>query len=421
MSENRGERVLAMFDQFSSIPKKLHDTLDKRITIWTSHNDYRLMRNFNTIIFAPKSSTLLTSDKSVLEKELLRALEEGAHVCMLCDEESEKDALVRAMLLAVGSRIIYFSDKISEIDTRQPEFREFIKNYGIASNVFEINSPYESVICTMRHVLSNSEIQKIITKYQNDDAIVGFTMKKYKGLLTFLPFHLVQDTFGTEKISAVLELAKALETHRKNIIFEAPKWIDAVNTKMEEELKGEISKLNDQARIKQGVLDDQFNLKSILWLKHGQLEEKCIAVLNAMGIKTRKEDNREEDFWILDSNESAIVICECKGKDNNLTRSDINDLDTHKEAREKGRKFPGLLIVNNFNKAKSVTEKDTPLPPNVIDHAVNMNVLVLRTLDLYHLLDLHQRKIVSTEKIISNLLTLNGWMKVTNDINVLTE
>ena len=69
MSENRGEKVLAIFKPFPSLRRNLPDALDERITIWTSYNDYKLMRNFNTIIFAPGSSTLLTNDKSVIEKE----------------------------------------------------------------------------------------------------------------------------------------------------------------------------------------------------------------------------------------------------------------------------------------------------------------------------------------------------------------
>jgi len=421
MQENRSDRVLAIFDRLKYFHSDTEPSVpDKKITIWNKYHDYRLLRTFNTIILTPKSTKLLSNDKSIIEKELLRCFEEGSHVCILCDSDSDKDEVITDVLLMVSSRIISFSNTISEINVKQSEFGEFLRSYGIVSNVFEINNPIESAICTMRYIFRNVDLQNKITKFQTE-AIVGFSIKKDKGLLTLLPFRLKTDYQGEEIIKAVSELSKALDTHKKNTISQPPKWLNQVNTKKEEELQSQISKLQEEIKPKQALLDEQFKLKSILWLKGDKFVDKCIDVLNAIGVRTLKNDIKKEDFWILDNNQSEIVICECKGKDNNLTRDDINKLDNHKVARGKSINFPGLLIINNFNKANSILEKSIAISPNEIQHAVRMNILILRSLDLYHLLDLHQRNIVSTEEIISHFTSRNGWMKVTDNISFVLE
>ena len=53
------------------------------------------------------------------------------------------------------------------------------------------------------------------------------------------------------------------------------------------------------------MLDKQVNFKSILWLKHNELRDNCISVLNELGIKTLKQDIGEEDFWFLNDEGSV--------------------------------------------------------------------------------------------------------------------
>lgn len=138
-----------------------------------------------------------------------------------------------------------------------------------------------------------------------------------------------------------------------------------------------------------------------------------------MGIKTYQNDVGEEDFWIVNNDHLELAMCECKGKDNDLTRADINMLDTHREARKRKENFPAILLVNSFNKANTLKEKDMPIASNVIEHAVKNNILVLRTLDLFRLLDLYQRKTVTTKEILNKFTSFNGWMKVNTNISIL--
>src|SRR4030095_996745 len=200
------ERTLALFQpiRYSRVNEVLKDK-GTEVTIWTQYNDYKKIREFGTIVLSPKSSRIITSDDSVIEKEILRKLEDGGHICILCDSDSDKDSLINNILLMVGARIISVSRAVTEINIRRSEFREFLRNYGIVSNVFVIPKEiHVTVICTTRYMLSNPDWQNTIAKLQ-DNAVVGFTIRKEKGLITLLPFHLNSSIHASDLVKAVLE------------------------------------------------------------------------------------------------------------------------------------------------------------------------------------------------------------------------
>jgi len=168
---------------------------------------------------------------------------------------------------------------------------------------------------------------------------------------------------------------------------------------------------------KNSELAKERNLKSVLWLKHNELRDACLKLLDYMGIETLMDDKGEEDFWLLE-NGSPFAICECKGLDNNLLRTDISKFDEHREAQGKDEKFPSLLIVNSFNKAGYLKSKDVPIPSNVVQKALSSKFLLIRTLDLVYLLDLIQRQKNSKENFIEILKKEHGWIAVKDDIIV---
>ncbi|NIQ05191.1 MAG: hypothetical protein GWO20_05545 [Candidatus Korarchaeota archaeon] len=100
-----------------------------------------------------------------------------------------------------------------------------------------------------------------------------------------------------------------------------------------------------------------------------------------MGIETKRDEIFEEDFWIKEKDEEKVIV-EVKGLDKNVTRLHITKLDEHRIAREKPDEFPAVLIVNTFNRADSLEEKDKAISPNEIRKAVKTNILLIRTLDL---------------------------------------
>jgi hypothetical protein len=146
-----------------------------------------------------------------------------------------------------------------------------------------------------------------------------------------------------------------------------------------------------------------------------------MSVLKDVGINTIKEDIGEEDFWILEQNEKVAMV-EVKGKDHVVKRDDLYKLDTHREERNKPDNFPALLIVNTFNKAESLRDKDTAIGSDEIRRAVNLRLLILRTIDLIRLYNLIQNNKIELSSVINCFKSNSGWMKVTNEgIEIITK
>jgi hypothetical protein len=221
------------------------------------------------------------------------------------------------------------------------------------------NSHY-IIISTIDKVYVSALCPEQITKSDDGQYVVGFSLKKEKGIMTFLPFCLPSDLIrDNSKIQEIMsDLTNALETHKKNIVFGPPLWINEIKIHKEKKLETEIAKLENQLRPRENKLSIQQRFKSILWLKGNELTDVCIEVFNEMGIKT-----------LMCGVNLKICICEVKGRDGNLKRQDVLDFETNRKAAGKNEHFPSLLIANTHNKANTLQDKDRPVDSNVIEYA----------------------------------------------------
>jgi hypothetical protein len=256
------------------------------------------------------------------------------------------------------------------------------------------------------------------TQKNGDECIVAFSKIVSQGILTFLPFFVTE--FQMLQLQDIKDLITSLNQHKKRVLSEPPAWTIQVRLGKEELVEREISDLENKLTERQSILEYFKERKKILWSKGDELRDQCMAVLMDMELKTYAEDVGEEDFWILDQAEKAVIV-EVKGKDHGIRRDDLYALDTHRSERNKGDDFPALLLVNTFNRAESLSEKDVSIPPDEIRRAVKLNLLIMRTLDLIILLDMFQKQQINSAVIIESLKKKHGWMKVTQDgIEVLT-
>lgn len=381
----------------------------------------RSLENYDTIIVYPgsfeniKSPDIRSQEVIVRAKDIRNALKGGSHVCILNSEKN--DPLISELYFLFSFKRIKPVKEIQEVYTKRSEFDIFIRNNGIAFGIFSYRDSM-SVICTVTNVyVSNEEPEPEVTAY-NDEFVVGFSSRIEKGLLTILPFYTPKWSSSKSMGEGMPQLVESLDTHKKNIIFEPPSWISQVKTQEELDLDKELSEFNKKIEKAEIKLKECMNLKSVLWLKHNELRDACVKVFEEFGFKVIVEDIGEEDFWIME-NSSVSIICECKGLDKNLERTDLSKFDEHREARNKDEKFPGVLIVNSFNKAQTLKSKDIPIPSNVIQKAISSNFLVIRTLDLIRLLDLFKRRIISRENISQIFKTECGWLKVEDNPQVI--
>lgn len=163
-------------------------------------------------------------------------------------------------------------------------------------------------------------------------------------------------------------------------------------------------------------------LKRVLALKDDLLVEAVMEVFSqALPLKPNRQEAFREDFTLSDTAGNMVALVEVKGVNKGVTREHVNQADSHRERQEMSRDFPSLLIVNtNMKNAKSLADKDQTVPPEQVEHAAKMNVLILRTLDLLNLACLHMRGDLSAEEVVDLLTSSRGWLKVDDAARVLS-
>jgi hypothetical protein len=353
------------------------------------------------------------------EREITNALKNGAHVCILCHDPG--DPLFQQILSNNNLRFIRSIGHITETTVKRSEFTLFLNGYGTAFGIFSDENSLVHIISTTTKVYISALYPESI-KTHKGEYILGFSFKKYSGMMTFLPFFISsgQSTYDENVYRIVTVLRNALEIHKKNIFFEQPVWIDEIRLHEEDKLKSQISELENPLKQKKTELSRQQYLKSILWLKHNQLRDVCMDVFREMGMKTKEDDKGDEDFWILSDEGLPLVICEVKGKDNDVVRGDLIKFEASRDAAGKDENFPSLLIANTHNKSESLLEKDQSIVSNVIEKGVRNNIVLVRTLDLIRMLDLYQKsKITKVE--LQEIITkpTGGWLHVKDEIKLM--
>lgn len=208
--------------------------------------------------------------------------------------------------------------------------------------------------------------------------------------MLFLP-----TVWGSTELGYVVDhlkrLVTALISFSAKRVLEPPAYVVQFQFAEEKKAREKIETVMKEEVVPlQGTIKHYEGMKSILWLGDSDLVTATEKFLRNMRFQTEIDEVFEEDLWIL-SDKERIVIVEVKGLNKNLTRQDISKLDEHRE----GRKVPdltGLLIANTFMVADSLENKDEPFPPNVIEKAINTNLLITRTIDLCRIYDNLERR-----------------------------
>ncbi|WP_144157963.1 hypothetical protein [Paraburkholderia sp. BCC1885] len=201
-----------------------------------------------------------------------------------------------------------------------------------------------------------------------------------------------------------------------------PEWI--VSYKFEEE--DSLSEKRDDLRSAIAEVDDRFQklamFKAALFHSGPDLVADVGAILHAaLGTPIDAIDDLREDIKLLDDDGKVIAICEVKGINRGVGRENINQTDSHRARSGFDDQFPALLIANtNIKNARSIAEKDQEIDGQQIRHAVNMRILVMRTIDLLGVLRLVLAGKVAQEDARALILGNVGWLRVEGDrINVL--
>ena len=211
---------------------------------------------FDTIVIvAGTISSRLSQEKQhaqviTRKKEINYALKKGAHVCMLCHDPT--DPLLQQILSDYGIQFIKSTRQITELCTKRSEFSTFLDKHGTAFGIFSSVCDFDYIISTATKVYVSALCPENITTSTDGQYIVGFSLKKEKGIMTFLPCYVSTELRRDDRrVYGILnDLTNALETHKKNIVFEPPVWINEIKIQKEKKLETEISKLENRLRPK---------------------------------------------------------------------------------------------------------------------------------------------------------------------------
>jgi len=325
------------------------------------------------------------------ENEIRSALERGRMVCFIgCHDQ---DYVISGILHSynIPTYAIHEGEVFRKLGIRRSEFKSFLDDVGATQIGFD-KTKIDDIICSI-----------------NEHHVAGFSKRIEKGLLLNIPC-----VWGSEEIDYAVDhlkkLAIGLISYSARMMLEPPSYLAsfqftnerAALDKIDRIEKEEIAPLKEEIRYYD-------NMKSILWLGNNSLVSATEEFLKNFGFQTCVDEICEEDLLIVDK-EAKLIIIEVKSMNKNLTRQDISKLDEHREAREMPN-LTGLLIANTFMVADSLEVKDQPFPPNVIEKAVNTNLLITRTLDLCRIYDhLEERETQRSNILLKAMIGQKGWL-----------
>jgi len=339
-------------------------------------------------------------DKRKKEAKLLT--EQGGFLCFLLDDvfiddEGGRDFkgsdLTKYYLNYSDLRRKNFGRRFTNLDIKSDEFRSFLKVYGAANTYFEA-------------YYGNIDMRVLV---EAASRCSGMIMDRTD---YFLPT-LIPDNRPEIITEYFTLLAEGLTSSYNKLQILLPEWIKDFSFDEEAGMKDEENAMQNrflQLRERANKLD-QF--KSVLALTGDDLVESVIRLFTeGFGISVDGKDELREDLKLLNSASEPFCLCEVKGTNKGVKREHINQADTHRERSEFDEMFPSLLLINTHIKnARSVMEKDQEIAVEQILHAVKMNVLILRTIDLLGMLRIFLSGKINKEEFVNLLSQSRGWLR----------
>jgi hypothetical protein len=347
------------------------------------------------------------------EKELLKRenqfrqlLEKGGFCCFLLsipfiDDDRGRDAShadLTKRALDYPKLYRMSGDKpITNLRIVKDEFRSFLRDFGSSQTGFQND---------------NAELNLRPICFAGRD-LTGFVLNNS---IFFIPC-LLPDKREKEFREYFSLLADALVSSFKKLTQELPTWTEKYLFNEEEKLlveKDSISKRIVDINQRLAIFSEY---KKCLCYDDELLKESVISILqNGFKFPVDAEDQLKEDLKILDHNKKPMILVEVKGTNKGISREFINQADSHRERSEFSSDFPSILIVNiNIKNAKTLDDKYQEIAKEQVTHAVKMEILVLRTIDLLNLLYLVEAGQVTPEELLEILKTEYGWLKVTQE------
>lgn len=293
-----------------------------------------------------------------------------------------------------------FSGSVSDLKI-QNEFVEYVRKFGVTKTYF-----------VSEKFTNSDEINTLASPYINDSA----TSFEINNNVFFVQFHSI-----LKHDKNLIDLSKCLSyailNYRKKRRIELPDWVDNLKFKSEIKIEKKINEINEEYTRLTDLLSSWKDYKLILSTSGDILRNYVIKIFtNFFNEVVNPDDNFIEDFSVSNSSGDLNYLVEVKGVNKGIKREFINQLDSHRERNDLTTETPGVLIINNQMTIVDIQKRlDTIIPDEHIKHACNLNILIIRTIDLLFLLKhLDDKKDKTT--ILHDLINKKGgWLKANED------
>ncbi|WP_223514774.1 hypothetical protein [Pseudomonas sp. GL-R-26] len=343
------------------------------------------------------------------QKELQLLQRKGGFVCFLMDDSfidntsSGNYQNTDLSKVCLNKRRLHrenYRSKVHELEVKSDDFRTFLNTHGVASSFFSDH-------------YHDSEIKVIATDVAGRCVAMQVNRNEF-----YLPAILPVNSH--ERINEYFNsLISGLTSCYSKLAVEIPDWVKAYPFVEDEQIEAETEALNIRILELESRRQVINVYKSTLLFSGDDLVSSVAEVFRS-GFKIEVDalDDLREDLKLLDENGKIFCLCEIKGTNRGITREFINQTDSHRERSGLGADFSAVLIVNgNIKNSKTIVDKEVnqEIASDQIKHAVKMNVLIFRTIDLLNLLNSFVRGHITRAEVLQIFKLRGGWYKCTDN------
>jgi hypothetical protein len=317
-----------------------------------------------------------------LEKQINNSFSRGAWTCFLVDEildrvvlgSQTKDIsatdLTKRILNTIGVHERHTHSGNPYLSLKADEFKKYFHNHGVGKTNFAMPFKKEGF----------KEIS-----VSSDRKIYAFEYLNTIFVLPFVPSPSTRESPFTV-IEMLKELVPAVEDYRLRHKIALPNWLDEASFIEESTLLGESAKLHARMTEVEARLAKLRRYKGILTSTGETLKELVLSILiDFFGVRASGIEGFIEDISVTDDDGKVIALCEVKGKKGGVKREHINQVDSERERNGLPADTLGLLIINDHMDESGYAERRTlKIAQEQVDHAIGLNVLIIRTIDLLH-------------------------------------
>jgi hypothetical protein len=289
------------------------------------------------------------------------------------------------------------------VRSTKPAWDGFFRSYGTSATYF-----------------ANIDARVLAQWATGDPHSVALEISVRAGRIYVLPFH-VGDLESRDSLErVVLDLRDAITSDQEQAL--PIEYLADLRLPGEREVLESITELENDLATRQSEAERLYRYRLLLGPLHGDPLEELVRdtlgiILDATEFLVDDRPERfGEDFWITGP-AGDVALAEVKGINSGVRRSEINQVDNHRDELERDTtELPGLLVVNVFRKDPDLHRKvNERVHPTIVAALRRQNVTLLRSADLYALLARRLRGDAAGETLIEALTSGGGWLEVTDE------